>query len=115
LDAPFTEDKLLDAYNNEYPAEYLDVYSVSEGKWIFFKVPGIDSLFSAEVMPWEEPSGLTPEQTLFKDLKITSNAIYQVNDSTKRVTFKTGKYKTNQDLLFRRGIKFGLKKASNWT
>ncbi len=110
-DAPFSEEKLLDAYNNEYPAEYLDVYSAAEGKWVFFKVPGIDSLFSAEVMPWEEPTGLTPEQTLFKDLKITSNAIYQVNDSLKRVTFKTGKYKTSQDLLFPPGYQVWFEKG----
>ncbi|HEX2901250.1 MAG TPA: hypothetical protein VHS96_16150, partial [Bacteroidia bacterium] len=110
-DAPFSEEKLLDAYNNEFPAEYLDVYSEEEGKWVFFKVPGIDSTFTVEVMPWEEPNGLTPEQSLFQGLKITSNAIYQVNDSLKRVTFKTGKYKTSQDLLFPPGYQVWFEKG----
>ena len=76
IEAPFTDDKLIDAYNNEFPAQYLDVYSSAEGKAIYFRVPGIDSLFHADIQPWAEPEGMTPEQELFEGLKITTNELY---------------------------------------
>jgi hypothetical protein len=103
VDAAFSEPKIIDAYNNEFPAEYLDVYAPIEGKVAFFKVPGIDSTFHVEVQPWAEPDGLTPEQSLFEGLEITSNELYQVDEAAKRVTFKTGKYKTSKDILIPRG------------
>jgi hypothetical protein len=103
MDAPFNEEKVLDAYNNEFPAEYTDIYSEDKGKFVFFEVPGIDSLFTAEIIPWEEPQGLTPEQSLFRDLKLATNSIYTVDSSLKRVTFQTGKHQSGKDLLFPAG------------
>ncbi len=103
IEAPFSEDKVLDAYNNEFPAEYIDVYSKEKGKVIFFQVPGIDSLFHSEILNWAEPAGLTPEQELFEGLKISSNELYQVDEENKRVTIKTGKYKTGKDILIPKG------------
>lgn len=111
VDAPFSKDLLVDAYNQEFPAEYLDAYSKAEGKWVFFKVPGMDSLFAAEVLPWKEPTGLTPEQSLFRDLKLTSNEFYQVDEALKRVTFKTGKYRCSRDLLFPPGYQVWFEKG----
>jgi hypothetical protein len=111
VEAPFTDEKVLDAYNNDYPAEYTDIYSDEKGKFVFFEVPGIDSLFSAEIIPWEEPTGLTPDQTLFKDLKLTSNEIYTVDSIAKRVTFRTGKHQTSKDLLFPPGYQVMFEKG----
>ncbi|MFM2376068.1 MAG: hypothetical protein RLZZ165_1165, partial [Bacteroidota bacterium] len=111
IDAPFTEEVRIDAYNNEFPAEFQDAWSKSQGKWVFFRVPGIDSLFSAEILPWEEPEGLTPEQSLFRDLQVASNEIYQVDESSKRVTFKTGKYRTGKDILFPPGYQIWFEKG----
>jgi Right handed beta helix region/CotH kinase protein len=111
IDAPFTEEKLIDAYYKEFPAEYLDMYSAAKGKFIFFKVPGIDSIFHTDIQPWAEPEGNTPEQELFEGLKIASNEIYQVDEATKRVTFKTGKYQTRQDVLIPAGYQVWFEKG----
>ncbi len=111
IDAPFTEDKLLDAYNNEFPAEYVDAYSSVEGKVLFFKVPGMDSTFHVEVLPWAEPAGLTPEQELFDKLIITSNEFFQVDAAAHRVTFKTGKYQCNHDILIPAGYQVWFEKG----
>lgn len=109
--APFDADTMIDAYNNEFPAEYLDVYSEAEGKLVFFSVPGIDSVLEAEVLPWAEPTGMTPEQELFTGLKISTNGLYEVDEATKRVTFKTGKYKTSSDVLIPKGYQVWFQKG----
>jgi hypothetical protein len=111
IDAPFDEEKLLDAYDSGFPAEYVDVYSEDKGKFVFFKIPGIDSLFHSEILPWQEPTGLTPEQELFENLKIESNELYEVNLTEKRITFKTGKYKTNKDILIPAGYQVRFEKG----
>jgi hypothetical protein len=103
MDHPFTEQKLVDPYYENYPAEFQDMYAKKEGKFIFFRVPGIDSLFAAPILQWPNPEGKTPEQKLFEGLKITSNDLYTVDDSLKVVTFKKGKYKTDKDILIPQG------------
>jgi CotH kinase protein len=105
IDAPFTEEKLLDAYNAEFPAEYTDIYCKEEGKYVFFKVPGIDDLYQADILPWPQPEGDTPEQELFEGLKIASNELYTVDSASKKVTFKSGTYKTSRDVLIPAGYK----------
>ena len=111
MDAAFTEQKLLDPYYEEYPAEFYDLYSPVKGDFIYFEVPGIDSVFVTEIQPWPAPEGDTPEQKLFNDLVPQSNDIYTVIDSNKQILFKTGKYKTNKDILIPRGYQVWFQKG----
>lgn len=111
IDETFTGTTFLDAYNNEFPAEYMDVYSPVEGKWIYFKVPGLDSLYRVEVLQWKQPEGITPEQSLFTGLTLQSNDIYQVDEALHRVTFKRGRHTVNRDLLFPAGYQVWFEKG----
>ena len=96
---PFTVDTLLPSYANDFPPEMTDLKATGTGKYIFFEVPGLDSVFHSEILPWEAPGGPTPEQELFSDLTISSNDIYEVNEATKEVHFRAGKYQTKEHIL----------------
>lgn len=103
MDAAFEEQQLLDAYADEFPAEFLDMKAPASGKWIFFEIPGLDSTFSAEILQWEAPEAMTPEQELFADAQPVSNDIYKVDEAEKRITFPSGKYQSDKDILIPRG------------
>lgn len=111
MDAPFDEEMLLDPYYDQFPAEFIDAYAPIKGDFIYFRVPGIDSVFVSEIQPWPAPEGITPEQELFKDVEPKSNEVYTVIDSLHQVRFKTGKYKTSKDILIPRGYQVWFEKG----
>lgn len=96
---PFRRDSLLPSYANNFPPEMATLVAEEDGKFIFFEVPGIDSIFQAEVLPWEAPGGPTPEQELFSGLQIKSNELYAVDEAKKEVRFKAGRYQTAEHIL----------------
>ncbi|MEM7036684.1 MAG: hypothetical protein AAF570_06865, partial [Bacteroidota bacterium] len=108
MDVAFSEPRMIDPFASKYPAEYVDGLAPEAGKWLFFRVPGMDSLFSTEVLQWPSPEALTPEQELFADLRLDSAHIYKVDEAEKTVTFETGSYKTDRDILIPPGyvVKF---------
>jgi hypothetical protein len=103
VDFPFTDSHLIDAYANEFPAEFLDLHAAGEGKWVMFRIPGIDSVFSVELMSWKAPEAYSPEQELFTDLKLSNDHIYEVDSAKKRIYFRSGKYQTARDILIPEG------------
>ncbi|HHG84148.1 MAG TPA: right-handed parallel beta-helix repeat-containing protein [Bacteroidetes bacterium] len=105
MDAAFTDQALLPPYGNAFPAEFDDYYAGAEGKWVFFRVPGIDSIFKTEILPWAAPEAFTPEQELFSDLKLPSDHIYELDEVNKTLHFKSGKYQTARDILVPAGYK----------
>lgn len=96
---PFKIDTMLPCFANNFPPEMTELVAGGDGKYVFFEVPGLDSIFQAEVLPWEAPGGPTPEQELFSDLTISSNELYQVDEEKKEVLFKAGSYKVDKPIL----------------
>ncbi len=99
----FTLDTLLPSYANDFPPEMIKLKAEGTGKNIYFEVPGLDSIFSAEILPWEAPGLTTPEQELFSGLKIESNQWYEVNEDLKEVRFRRGSFQVKEDILFPKG------------
>lgn len=97
--ASFNKDTLLPSYANNFPPEMTDLTATGSGKYIYFEVPGLDSVFYAEILPWEAPGGPTPEQELFSGLTIASNDLYEVDEAKKEVRFRAGKYQTKEHIL----------------
>ncbi|MEM0996270.1 MAG: right-handed parallel beta-helix repeat-containing protein [Bacteroidota bacterium] len=97
--AKFDRDTLLGAYANEFPAEFLDLNAAETGKWVMFRIPGLDSIFSVELLNWPVPEAFTPEQELFSDLRLANDHIYELDEVNKQVRFRTGKYQTDRDIL----------------
>jgi len=94
---PFTLDTLLPSYANDFPPEMVKLTTEAAGEYLFFEVPGLDSLFKVDILPWEAPGSITPEQELFTGLEIESNELYSVEG--KIIQFKTGNHTLSQDIL----------------
>ena len=108
MDAPFDTDVTLNSYVSEYPAETAELTAPIEGKVIFFEVPGIDSIFTADILPWPVPGLITTEQELFRNIHLESNDIYTVDSARKEIVFHAGQHKSAKDILIPQGwlVKF---------
>lgn len=99
MDAEFNQQDLLAPYGNEFPGDFAAYTATAKGNWIFFEIPGIDSVFTTEILPYPAPDVITPEQELFSDLTLAKDHIYKVDEAAKKVIFERGEYQTARDIL----------------
>lgn len=98
MDDRLEEPVFLPAYADKPPAAFEDLFHEKKAGRLFFRVPGLDSVFSAQVLPWKHPTTYSPEQDLFGDLEIETNDLYEViGDSV--VQFHSGEYETRDNIL----------------
>ena len=96
---PFTTDTLLPSYVQNFPPEMTTLYAEEQGEFLYFEVPGMKGPFEVDILPWEAPGYMTPEQELFSGLEIKSNELYQVDEEKKEVTIGPGVIQTEKDIL----------------
>jgi hypothetical protein len=104
IDAEFKEPTFLDSYISEHPAPVTQLEAATDGKFIMFSIPGIDSVFSAPINPWPAPGILTTEQSLFETARIVpNNGIYDVDSAKRQITFRAGLKQSNKDIIIPSG------------
>jgi hypothetical protein len=92
---------LLNTNLSGLPPKYSDVSAKRDVAYLFYKLPGIDSLFHSELSFWNAPEASVPSQELFKNKTIRSNSMYDVRG--KLVAFKKGNYNISTDIVIPEG------------
>lgn len=69
---------------------------------LFFKVPGVDSTFSAPISKWKKPENGTTAQRLFDKVSPVSNTYWVVEGKT--IRFRPGKHRIATDVLIPEGF-----------
>lgn len=69
---------------------------------LFFKVPGVDSTFSAPISNWKRPENGTTAQRLFDKVKPASNAYWVVEGKT--IRFRPGTHRIAADVIIPEGF-----------
>jgi hypothetical protein len=100
-DFELAEKVFLPAYPGELPAPTAEFEAPATGGFVFFTVPGLDSIWSAPLFPWQSPGTFTPALDLFASGKPETQGIAQVRGDT--VYFPRGKFKTAGDILIPEG------------
>jgi hypothetical protein len=104
MDAPFSQPAFCDAYVAEFPAEFVQLEAATQGKFVFFSIPGIDSIFSAPINPWPAPGVMTTEQLLFAEARIVpGNGLYEVDSVQRQLTFHAGLKQSSKDIIIPAG------------
>ena len=103
MEKPFKEQVLLASYVAEYPAEAVELEAGMKADYLFYAVPGIDSVFSTVIQAWEAPTIHTDANDLFDDLKLVSNAVYKVDSSKRIVEFQRGKHSIKNTIPIPKG------------
>ena len=80
---------------------YQKMTAKSDIAYIFYKLPGLDSLFRSEISPWNTPVEAVPSHELFRNVNLQSNAYFQVIG--RLIVFKKGEYTINQDIIIPEG------------
>ena len=96
----FSKKIILPAYNKTNPIEFYDQHINGSGNMIFYKVLGLDSIYTVNINPWPAPIPSTSAQELLHSIKtmsLKSNKIYRVKDST--VIFYPGNYKVEKNVI----------------
>lgn len=97
--------ELGNVYNNARKAvlnqelrKFYDLEVPETARFIYFKMPGVERVFVADVLKSKAPVDFAPQQELFENLTIASNSFFDIeNDSI--VFFKKGKHSANKDIL----------------
>ncbi|MCP3931957.1 MAG: hypothetical protein GY705_23020 [Bacteroidetes bacterium] len=66
-------------------------------QYLFFRVPGIDSVFSSKISPWPPPENAHPRQTIINDTLPHSNQFMKVSE--RQVVFQKGVHPIQKDIL----------------
>ncbi|MCB9231515.1 MAG: right-handed parallel beta-helix repeat-containing protein [Bacteroidia bacterium] len=100
-DSPLKEEIYLPAFGNQLPPDFVEFDAAAKGNFLFFTIPGMDSVFSVKVLPWSAPMAFTAQQELFDGAKPVSNPLYEVKD--KEIHFKPGKHTVDHDVIIPEG------------
>ncbi|MFK7946948.1 MAG: CotH kinase family protein [Saprospiraceae bacterium] len=76
---------------------YLEMTTKPGMKYIFFELPGKDSIFTSPISLWKAPDGETALQQIFNQPTLENTEAYQVIE--KRVIFNPGKFTITKDII----------------
>jgi len=93
--------KTLAGFKLGNPKIRAEISAPTNSKYIFYKPFGIDTLYASEIGLFERPSDAVPRQELFKNKKLVSNELYEVQGQ--KILFKKGIHKTAQDIIIPAG------------
>ncbi len=77
--------------------QQISINAPANAQYIFYQLPGIDSLFHSRISPWASPTVQTPNLELFSDVKLVPNEVFSVNEEV--VLFKKGKHQVKENIL----------------
>ncbi|MFK7970548.1 MAG: CotH kinase family protein [Bacteroidia bacterium] len=91
----------LKPYSPNLPMDFQVIPTTDKPRVIFYRVPGLDSVFVSNVSPVPAASPITPPQALFENIQLSSNDVYQV--AGKKVHFPAGRYQVATDIIIPQG------------
>lgn len=102
-DFQFEKEIWMKPHSSQTPLVFHQVTAKSEATYIFYEVPGLDSVFQQTISKSQAPVANTPSQALFAEVVLQSNDVYQVEG--KNVIFPAGKYQVAADIIIPKGYK----------
>lgn len=97
----FEENIWLKPHSHQSPLDFHPLSVPAEAKYIFFEIPGLDSIFHQTITRSLLPAANTPNQEMFANVKLQSNDVYFIEGKT--VVFPAGKYQVAEDIIIPEG------------
>ena len=92
---------MIPAFDPLQPPQYFPLEVAKDQKFVFFQLPGFDSLFSAPISPFKISSTFIPALSLFEDVILESNEVYQVLGN--EVVFNPGNHRITERIIIPEG------------
>jgi len=85
----------------EEAPEWQDLDLPIKPKYVFFRVAGLEAIYSSSVSDWSTPKLQSPTQLSLQFTEPQNNVIYQVANN--RILFQQGKHTIDEDILIPKG------------
>lgn len=82
--------------------KYTDIELPAEAKILYYKVAGLNAIYTCDIIDWPIPTGITQRQSLSSD-SLRSNDFFEVIGQ--KVLFKSGSYIAQKDIYIPSGYK----------
>ncbi|MDX2245238.1 MAG: hypothetical protein SF052_00565 [Bacteroidia bacterium] len=99
----FPQKLFLPAFIYESPLSYRSFEVKANAKFIFFELPGLDSLFSAPISPWAVPGTFIQPQRLSQSFALDTTLFYEVKG--KDLIFPAGTYTLRKNIVIPEGYR----------
>ena len=81
--------------------EYTDMDAPANAKFVFFGMPGCDSVFHSPITPFPAPVPQSPSQQLFNKLQLGNNEVMEIHGKT--VLMKAGTHQVQKNIIIPEG------------
>ncbi len=98
-----TNSDIWNTFQKQETVSYKALSVEPDAHYLFFRLLGIDSVFHSEISDWKLTEGLTIQQSIFKDIVLSSNDIYKISDGM--VFFKEGKHQISKPIIIPAGYR----------
>lgn len=83
----------------------------SSARYLYFRVPGLDSIYHSRIFAWSPESQQTPEQDLFANLSLETNDLYALEGRHLRV--RPGQHQLEESLIIPAGYQLNIPPATS--
>ncbi len=99
------------AMRKQLPPSFYEIEVGAAATHLFYKVPGIDSLFATPILPYAAPGQRTDFQQLRRQASPSNNQSYRLLD--KQVVFPAGTHTLTEDLVVPEGYELRLQPGAD--
>ncbi|MEZ4771635.1 MAG: CotH kinase family protein [Bacteroidia bacterium] len=103
LSGEFPYPILLPPYEKSQLPVWENVRVPSSAKYVFYRLPGLPEMYTAQISPWALAMPEIPRQNLFEKVEIKDNDWYTVNG--KEITFFPGRHTIDEDIIIPAGYR----------
>jgi len=103
ITAFFANKPALKAYADGVSEAKLELNVDSSSNYLFFMVAGRNDLYSVSILPWPNPSGVTPQQELWGEINLNNSFFEEVIGN--RIHVKSGSFTINEPIIIPDGYK----------
>jgi hypothetical protein len=82
--------------------QYVDMQVPDKSNHLFYRVAGVDSIYTTAIVDWPVASGMIPRQMMFRD-SLKSNDVFEVSGNN--ILFKKGNHVSQNDITIPAGYK----------
>lgn len=97
----FEEGIWMPPHASQTPLDFQEIAVNQEASYLFYEIPGLDSVFSCQISRSPAPLPNTPPQAIFDKVSLESNEVYTVEGQ--QVVFLPGTHSITRDIVIPQG------------
>ena len=102
----FIEEPIISSYKDGMDGQKLQLNVDTSANYLFFMIAGRMDTYSVPILPWPSPSGITPQQELWKTIDMNNSLIDRVSGDN--IYIRTGDITIDEPIIIPDGYKVNI-------